>query len=126
MARKMLGGNAAKGGRGHAIPYANPHPNPLASAEYGAEPDLEADSKAEMSALGEAFKERRKREDQRYRHAVDASYWSAICFHSREDLQSFLDAVGVGDQLFRGRYLDGYQLARVLGVKVEFANEKEG
>lgn len=92
-----------------SVPYRNPHPDPTADVpETG---DLEVDSRAELTAVGKAFVERRNAEDKRYQHAVDGSYYAVLCFHSRQDLQEFLDAVGMGDRLIRDRYLDGYEFA---------------
>jgi hypothetical protein len=91
---------------------AEPEPDPLADVEYTG--DLAADSSAELDALAQGFRDRTKREDERFRLATDSEYWFALCFKSREDKEAFLKAAGlmaVGD-----KYLDGYAVARVLGI----------
>lgn len=114
MAKKLGQGRGM--GAGASVPYANPHPDPLAGVEYTDPPNLEADSAAELSALDQAFRQRRDAEERRYKHAVDASYWVGVCFHSYEDLEEFLTAIGLNRAVFRGQYLDGYQLARAIGA----------
>jgi hypothetical protein len=91
---------------------AEPEPDPLAEVEYTG--DLAADSAAELDAVQQGFRDRTKREDERFRLATDSEYWFVLCFKSREDKEAFLKAAGlmaVGD-----KYLDGYAVAHVLGI----------
>ncbi|MCU1680179.1 MAG: hypothetical protein JWQ81_918 [Amycolatopsis sp.] len=91
---------------------ADPEPDPLAGVEYTG--DLAADSDAELDALAKGFRERTKREDERFRLATDSEFWFAVCFKTRKDKDAFLAAarlLAVGD-----KYLDGYAVARVLGI----------
>jgi hypothetical protein len=91
---------------------AEPEPDPLADVEYTG--NLEADSAAELDAVQQGFRDRTKREDERFRLVTDSEYWFVLCFKSREDKEAFLKAAGlmaVGD-----KYLDGYAAARVLGI----------
>lgn len=112
-----LGAKAkGKNARQLGVPYVNPHPDPLGDIEPTG--DLEVDSAAELSAIGEAFKARAVAEQKRYKHAVDASYYTAVCFHTTDDLVKFLSAVGMQHKAFRGRYIDGYQLAAALGLTI--------
>lgn len=91
---------------------AEPLPDPLADVEYTG--DLAADAGAELDALAIGFRERTKREDERFRLATDSEFWFALCFKSREDKDAFLKAarlMHIGD-----KYLDGRAAAVVLGV----------
>ncbi|SDC25482.1 hypothetical protein [Actinokineospora iranica] len=91
---------------------AEPEPDPLADVEYTG--DLETDSTAELDALAKGFRERTKREDDRFRLATDSEYWFAVCFKSREDKEAFLRAArlfALGD-----KYLDGYAVAHTLDI----------
>lgn len=93
---------------------AESEPDPLADVEYTG--DLARDSEAELDALAKGFRERTKREDERFRLATDSEYWFAVCFKTREDKDAFLAAarlLPVGD-----KYLDGYAVARTLGIPV--------
>jgi hypothetical protein len=91
---------------------AEPEPDPLDNVDYTG--DLAADSAAELDALAIGFRERTKREDERFRLATDSEYWFVLCFKSREEKDAFLQAarlVHIGD-----KYLDGRAAALVLGV----------
>lgn len=91
---------------------AEPHPDPLADVDYTG--DLATDAAAELDALAIGFRERTKREDERFRLATDSEFWFALCFKSREEKDAFLRAARlwhVGD-----KYLDGRAAAAVLGV----------
>ncbi|WNV82226.1 hypothetical protein [Umezawaea sp. Da 62-37] len=93
---------------------AEPEPDPLADVDYTG--DLAADSAAELDALAIGFRERTKREDERFRLATDSEYWFALCFKSREEKDAFLQAarlVHIGD-----KYLDGRAAAMALGVEL--------
>jgi hypothetical protein len=100
---------------------AEPEPDPLADVEYTG--DLATDSAAELDALAKGFRERTKREDERFRLATDSEYWFAVCFKSRADKDAFLAAarlMPVGD-----KYLDGYAVARTLGIPMPTDEDKE-
>lgn len=93
---------------------AEPEPNPLADVEYTG--DLETDTNAELDALAAGFRERTKREDERFRLATDSEYWFVLCFRSREEKDAFVTSarlMHVGD-----KYLDGQAAAAVLGVEM--------
>jgi len=78
---------------------------------------------AELDALAKGFRERTKREDERFRLATDSEYWFAVCFKSRADKDAFLAAarlMPVGD-----KYLDGYAVARTLGIEMPTNEDKE-
>ncbi|WP_240690694.1 hypothetical protein [Amycolatopsis sp. CFH S0078] len=94
---------------------AEPEPDPLENVEYTG--DLPEDSRRELTALQRGFRDRAKREAERFRLATDSEYWIAVCFKSREDKERFLRAAGllaIGD-----KYMDGYAVARVLGVPMD-------
>lgn len=98
---------------------AEPEPDPLAEVDYTG--DIAEDSAHELSALEQGFKDRSKRENDRFRLATDSEYWVAVCFKSREDKEQFLRKAGlfgIGD-----KYLDGYQVARTLGIELDEGGE---
>jgi hypothetical protein len=93
---------------------AEPLPDPLQDVEYTG--DLAADADAELDALAIGFRERTKREDERFRLATDSEFWFVLCFKSREDKEAFLKSarlMHIGD-----KYLDGRAAAAVLGVEL--------
>lgn len=85
------------------------------------EPDetIEEESKRELSELEKGFKERAKAEQERMMLATDSEYWVALCFQSRDQKEQFLralDLMQLGD-----KYLDGWQVAKKLGVALDRA-----
>ncbi|XVV05344.1 hypothetical protein ACQPW3_08110 [Actinosynnema sp. CA-248983] len=91
---------------------AEPEPDPLAGVEYTG--DLATDAATELDAVAQGFRDRTKREDERFRLATDSEYWFAVCFKTRADKEAFLAAarlMPIGD-----KYLDGYAVARALGI----------
>lgn len=119
------GGNKGKTSRSkkgeRTMPYQNPHDDPLAGLGESSG-SLEQDSKDELQAMEDAYKgfrERAKKEQQRFDMAVDADYWSGICFKSRDDKEKFFEAVGL-KRFYRGRHVDGYELSKLLGLDIEF------
>lgn len=91
-----------------------PDPDPLEDVNYTG--DIVEDSKAELTAVQQGFRDRAKREAERFRLATDSEYWVAVCFKSRDDKDAFLaraGLAGIGD-----KYLDGYAVARKLGITV--------
>lgn len=91
--------------------------DPLADVAY--EDDLAKDAAKEMSALHKGFKERASAEKDRFRKATDSEFWFAVCFESREEKEAFLKSAGVKAKLMGDKYLDGRQLAKILGVEME-------
>ncbi|WP_181771273.1 hypothetical protein [Amycolatopsis pittospori] len=94
---------------------ADPEPDPLADVEYTG--DVPEDSRRELTALQQGFRDRAKREAERFRLATDSEYWIAVCFKTREDKEKFLrnaKLLPIGD-----KYMDGYAVAKVLGVPME-------
>ncbi len=88
--------------------------DPLKDVEYTG--DLPADSAAEMTALQQGFKQRAEAEKDRFRKATDSEFWFAVCFTSREDKEAFLKAANAKKNLMGDKYLDGYKLAKLLGL----------
>lgn len=98
---------------------AEPEPDPLADVDYTG--NLAEDSNAELDALAKGFRERTKREDDRFRLATDSEYWFCVCFKTREDKDAFLAAarlMATGD-----KYLDGYAVARALDITLPTAED---
>jgi len=83
-------------------------PAPLGNAER--------DSLVEMEEVHTGFRDRARREQQRYWDAVDSEYWCCVCFQTRAQKEEFLQKAGwaaLGD-----KYLDGLQVARALGIAI--------
>ncbi|MFK0249269.1 hypothetical protein ACIQUM_31610 [Amycolatopsis azurea] len=94
---------------------ADPEPDPLADVEYTG--DLPEDSRRELTALQQGFRDRARREAERFRLATDSEFWIAVCFKTREDKEKFLrnaKLLAIGD-----KYMDGYAVASTLGVPME-------
>jgi hypothetical protein len=60
---------------------AEPEPDPLRDVDYTG--DLATDAATELDALAIGFRERTKREDERFRLATDSEFWFVLCFRSR-------------------------------------------
>lgn len=105
-------GSQAKGGKGFKM--GGGVVDPLADVQYTG--DLQADTDAEFEALKQGYRARASAEADRFRNATDSEYWFAVCFKSREDKEKFLAAVKAKPRLHGDKYLDGYQLAKLLGV----------
>lgn len=76
--------------------------------------DLAEDCKEELSETLKAFKARAKNENDRMQNATDSEHWIAISFKSRDQKESFLEAMKwakAGD-----KYLDGETVAEISGV----------
>lgn len=93
----------------------DPVPNPLDTVDYtGGGP--EENSMAEASALLDGFRERAKRESERFTLATDSEFWFSIGFQSREQKEAFLAAMQwlqYGD-----KYLNGCHIAEDSGIKL--------
>lgn len=98
------------------------NPNPvfvdMGNVEFTNNP--EKDSKLELDAVQKGFRDRAKNESNRFALATDTEYWACICFQTREQKDAFLKAL----QLFElgDKYLDGQEVAEVLGVKLPKAD----
>ncbi|MCL2089858.1 MAG: hypothetical protein FWH11_01305 [Micrococcales bacterium] len=101
-------GGPKVGGRG--VAFGPGAPDPLADVEYG--DDLAADSAAELTAMEQAYRDRAKTEETRFRAATDSEFWFAVCFASRAEKDAFLAETGAG--ALGDKYLDGRALADLL------------
>ena len=93
----------------------DPVPNPLDTVDYSAG-DPEVSSQEEASALLDGFRERAKREAERFTLATDSEFWFAVGFQSREQKEAFMAAMkwlGYGD-----KYLNGCHIAEDSGIKL--------
>lgn len=82
--------------------------------------DPERDSEADLSELQAGFRKRAKDEGRRFEQATDTEYWACLCFQTREQKEAFLKALNllaIGD-----KYLDGQEVAKVLGVELPSAD----
>lgn len=114
MAFEMKKGSFGKAG---GFGKASATPDPLAEVEYT--DSLPEDCGAEFQALQKGFADRAKKEADRFQQATDSEFWFAVCFKSRDEKEAFLKAIGVRKKLMGDKYLDGRQLAKVLGVDLE-------
>lgn len=99
-----------------------PVPNPIEGIPTGV--SLEVDAQVEVSAILQAFKDRAKREQERFDLAADSEFWFAVCFQSREQKEAFLVAmewIAGGD-----KYLDGPKLAADRGIKLPSVELRKG
>lgn len=90
-------------------------PQPKKAAEPGVPHEVQATQ--EVSKVLEGFRDRAKQEAKRFKDATDSEYWCAFCFQTRDQKEEFLkklQLIELGD-----KYLDGLQVAKVLGVKIE-------
>lgn len=94
----------------------DPEPDPLEHLRGQTSGSLEHDCAEETSALLAGFKDRKRRENDRFRRATDTEHWVAVCFDSREAKEAFLAAAGgldLGD-----KYIDGHEFAKRLGYEL--------
>jgi hypothetical protein len=110
-------GGAGGGGRKKAGFMQQAGDDPLADVPVTG--NVETDAAAELDALAKGFRERRDQEEKRFRDATDSEYWFAVCFRSRADKDAFLAAVGAVQRL-GDKYIDGYALAKQLGIAPDF------
>lgn len=96
----------------------NPPPVMVAMPEPTGDP--EADSAADLDAVQSGFRDRAKRESERFALATDSEYWACICFQTREQKDRFLSALGLLD--LGDKYLDGQLVAERLGVELPGAD----
>ena len=102
---------------------ANPVPQYVAMPELTG--DAEADSANDLDAVQAGFRKRAADEANRFALATDSEYWTCICFQTREQKEHFLAALDIlkfADQSTGGRYLDGQEVAKQLGVTLPAAN----
>lgn len=95
--------------------HSDPVPDPFADIDYEIG-NIEATAQAESSAILDGFRERAKREAERFTLATDSEFWFAIGFQSREQKEVFLAAMqwlGYGD-----KYLNGCHIAEDSGIKL--------
>lgn len=89
-----------------------PLDNPLDQLEPTG--DIEVDAKTELIAAREALRAVDEQRNRRMDFITDSEYWFAVSFQTREQKEAFLQALNLyahGD-----KYLDGYVVARKLGV----------
>ena len=107
-----LGGGGISFGRG--VGYQNPAENPMNKVEPTG--DAEEDSHREFEALAEGFRERRDKEEARYKDATDSGYYFAVVFRSNEDRDAFVSELNMA--LEDGWWLNGYDVARKLKFEI--------
>lgn len=87
--------------------------------------DAETDSANDLTEVQAGFRKRAADEANRFALATDSEYWACICFQTREQKEHFLAALDIlkfTDQSTGGRYLDGQEVAKQLGVTLPSAN----
>lgn len=78
---------------------------------------VEAEALDSANAFLMGFRDRAKQEGKRLEDVTDSEYWVAVCFQTREQKDEFLLKAGLAD--LGDKYLDGMQVARVMGIKLE-------
>lgn len=94
---------------------AKPEPNPLAMLTPTGDP--EADRAHELDAVQNAFKDRAKREQERFVNATDSEFWFAVCAQLRDQKDAFLRDLGAyqhGD-----KYLDLAILHHLINERIK-------
>lgn len=86
---------------GHHVPEA---PEPVENPD----PDADENVDAKERLRREGFRERARREDQRFQLATDSEYWVALCFRRPDDPAKFLKAL---DLDVEGLLISGPMLA---------------
>lgn len=97
-------------------------PTPQARGRQEEEPELtiesmEQQASEEVSAVLKGFRERARQEQSRKTDVLDSEYWLAVCFQTREQKEEFLSKLGAVD--LGDKYIDGMQLAQLLGITLE-------
>jgi len=96
---------------------------PAMAVEPGIDDEVFTVDGVEAEALDSAneflrgFRDRAKQEGKRLEDVTDSEYWVAVCFQTREQKDEFLLKAGLAD--LGDKYLDGMQVARVMGIKLE-------
>lgn len=104
---------------GGLFPEDAPAEDPIGEIEYTGT-DAEADMAATLDAVESAFSKRAKAEQERFRQATDSEYWFAVVAETREQKEFLLRVLGwlaLGD-----KYIDAYEIARLMGIKLPPAN----
>lgn len=89
--------------------------------------DSKVAHEAKLTAIQKAFRDRKKQEEKRFNQATDSEYWFAVCFLTRNQKETFLQAFGwdaLGD-----KYIDGVALSAGIGIELpseelRFVDEK--
>jgi len=81
--------------------------------------EMENEVNTEFSKALTGFKERAKREDQRFTDATDSEYWIAIVFQNREQKEEFIKKIGFDIERDNDKYMDGIEVAEKLNIKLE-------
>lgn len=79
--------------------------------------DIEAEAAGEIGEALRKFKERAQAADQRFVDNTDSEFWFCIGFQNRAQKEEFLTKLGLID--LGDKYLDGVEVARALGIKLE-------
>lgn len=87
----------------------------LATVQYPG--DLQGDADAEMSAILKQIKEQRRLDRERYRDLYDDDYYLVVVFQAARQKAEFVARAGW--TVYDGRFVNGLELARSLGVKVQ-------
>lgn len=77
---------------------------------------LEQESGQEVAELAAGFRDRMKKENDRYQDVVDSGYWFCACFTSRAQKEELLELLGLpADE----KYIDGREIARAIKRKLK-------
>ena len=90
--------------------------DPLELVEYDDE-NLEASAESEMSEIVRQIKADKKARYERFRIEQNKHYYLMLCFQSRDQRDEFAQATGWAT--VEGRFVNGLDVARRLGVDIE-------
>lgn len=76
------------------------------------------DTQAEIAVLKEAFKDPLQKEREQKEKLTDGNFWFAVYFKSKEQKEEFLKKSGAS-KITSGIYIDGVQLADIIGVQLQ-------
>lgn len=99
------------------LPSMAPAPDPFKKLKDTGE--VETDAKAELTALQAAFRERAKNEASRFEDATDTGYYTCLVMENRDQLDAIIAHFrDLGANIDEDMFLDGREIARVLGVEL--------
>lgn len=77
---------------------------------------LDEDMAEELSELQKGFKERAKKERDRFANATDPGYWFSVYFSTRQEKEAFLKAMHLVKSMYGDMYIDGRKWAKQAGI----------
>lgn len=86
--------------------------------QYPEERNIFEDTEAEVDALKKLFLSATEREKDKRTVENSAAFWFSVYFKTEEQKKEFLVKTGL-DKITAGLYIDGQEMAKVLGVEIK-------